>query len=523
MEPFDSWYKDQINKQEIQYNEADWNSLQSALDQMDSGRKRRRWGWLWWITGLSVLLVGGLVGTGYLLSGKGKPSGPEQSATPAIAVQSPYDRDADAKSPASSPQPSLHVTDDPALAADRQAAVAPTSGERETTHSAGKGTAGQMASADRSAAQDNDYERRRETAATVKRGAGKSIGTNRTGRGTGIPGGAMVVAQQKNVSSDALAPSTDDVYAGQDVLAAAERAAQSEPEGTAGEPDRSGTQRNDALAADPLAGSVQPAYAEPLTPLILPFGEFADDVAMVLPEVETHETKGRIRRSAAVSWAHGPSAGVLLYPATQEGRLVIGGQAAYEASCMIGSTFSVQAGLGALYRAGNFGYYVDSPQDIYGVTKTRQGFRLIPTAAYYLQIPVLVAAHAGNHQLGAGVRVLGLLATRGKLVDYRYEISAVDAELSYEASTIQSGFIEVPGFKRWMAEWTLRYGYTMNNRWTVFISGGWIPGGLANSPVPLNLTADGTGFTAATPQASAPPFLVEDRWHLGLSLQYRFK
>lgn len=517
MEPFDSWYKDQINKQEIQYNEADWNSLQSALDQMDSGRKRRRWGWLWWITGLSVLLVGGLVGTGYLLSGKDKPDQPDQSATPAIAVQAPYDREADAKLPGSSAEPSSGIAGDPGATGDRQDA-GPASGERERIPSADRAT-GQLASAGLGAKQDNNHERPGQKVTEMKRGAGNPDRANRTG-------GASVASVQTDVSSDTESRQPDNRHAGSGAIVATDGTVRTKAEETAGKPAHSGPEDlYTRPAAEPIATGVEPVYADadPLMPLILPFGEFTHDMTIVLPEVEAQGTSARISKSPAVSWAHGPSAGVLLYPATQEGRLFIGGQAAYELSCRIGSVISIQSGLGALYRAGNFGYYVDSPQDIYGVTKTRQGFRLIPTAAYYAQIPVLVAAHAGNHQIGAGVRVLGLLATRGKLVDYRYEVSAADAKLSYESSTIQSGFIEVPGFKRWMAEWTLRYGYTMHNRWTAFVSAGWIPGGLANNSVPLNLNADGIGFTAATPQTSAPPFLVEDKWHIGLSLQYRFK
>jgi hypothetical protein len=179
--------------------------------------------------------------------------------------------------------------------------------------------------------------------------------------------------------------------------------------------------------------------------------------------------------------------------------------------------FILQAGISYLHRWGTFNVMIDHPTPIYNFAKDDRGYSLVPTDAGYLTFPLSIGIPFGKYSFGVGINSMRLLGAKGNV--FAYEGLPAENEpdkVVYRSTQISSGWIETPGFRKWVFEYNLFMERKMNTHLNVGLRFGYLPKGLVKSD--YNFYFDNESMKYIERETAG---LLENNYHLTIYMTYR--
>ncbi len=187
----------------------------------------------------------------------------------------------------------------------------------------------------------------------------------------------------------------------------------------------------------------------------------------------------------------------------------------------VGRMLFVETGLRAAVRRGSYDASQISNQLDFDFGPRDNAYILRPKAVYSLQIPLLIGAELGRHQVSAGVLPAFLLGVRGTSEYGRYlhswEGATPGDDRVYEV--LDKGWIETDGFRRFALTYALRYQFRWTERLGIGVSAQYMPKDWIGADFGKFYNFDTDSYQV--PNASGS-FLVERNWIMGVELRYAF-
>jgi hypothetical protein len=210
--------------------------------------------------------------------------------------------------------------------------------------------------------------------------------------------------------------------------------------------------------------------------------------------------------------------GLVLNPSWSQGQLfAIGVGLGVNQNWLINEQWLFRIGLHYLHRWGTFNVMVDHPTPVYDFVKDDKGYSLIPTDAAFLQFQAGFGYQTKNWAFGIGITPAVLLGARGKVIAYQREIESADPlQVSYRSSTVSSGWIETPGFRRLHLEYGLFVEHCISSRLRLGLRTGMIPKGIVKEQYQQIFDHELSAYRSV--QESG---LLENRYQMSFYLNYR--
>jgi len=181
-----------------------------------------------------------------------------------------------------------------------------------------------------------------------------------------------------------------------------------------------------------------------------------------------------------------------------------------------GQHFFGTIGLSYLHRWGTFNVMIDHPTPQYGFVKDDKGYSLVPTDAAYAELPIQIGIRRQQFRFGVGISIMRLLGAKGRVFSYQSEpLETNPGAVVYRSTPVSSGWIETPGFRKWITGIEAFTEYQLNNSLLMGCSFKFMPQGLVKADYQYKFQNE-TGNYERIQTAG----LLENRYHLSLFVKY---
>lgn len=513
MDKFDQWYNKKMDEQEVAYSESSWDSFSQQLNQLPGSKKRRRPFMYLWVLALSVIIGAGSIfawnaseSKGFrqevLNSKNGNNNAEDIPGAKSKSHEDVYENISEplaanplSESPSASSETDVHKIDRFPEGVNKSISFKSAANQKSVDSVSAKMSDNQN--------HDSDIQIKSDIERPQVTSGNKKSDTSFIGLVNADMHPSKVMKEENLFKASALT-SEESAMDGTEVLE--KSSGTSEGNGLA-------VARADFLEIAPLSNEIK----------LLEYTSLSLRVPEKGTEIVSDISPTIINCCLFKKWTHHAELGAQFYPGVNQGsRFFTGLQSAYHLQYRWAQRWSASAGAGVLQRWGSFGGFQDSPQDIYTTTRVRRGFLLVPTSATYIQVPTMVNFHAGRHNIGAGIRTLFLVGVKGQLEEYQLQRDAMQSDFSFNSNTVNKGWINESGFRSLVPEFLLSYSYQLSSHWSVSVNGGWMPNGIVfgdKSNENFDLIES---LTASIPNDTQQPYLLEDKWQIGIALRYKF-